>query len=295
MASDNDDLRNISDTARWVAIYRAIESARPDALFHDPFARRLAGERGERIAETMEFANRNAWSFVARTVAIDRFIEDSLARGADMVVNLAAGLDTRPYRMALPSNLPWIEVDLPDLLAYKIEVLANETPRCRLERVALDLADVAARRELFNRVSREANRVLVITEGLIVYLSEQEAVSLAEDLAGTPTFHRWTLDMVSPALMQMMQKSGALRNLEQAGAPLKFAPDEGPAFFERHGWTLVDVQSMLHTAARLKRLSFWMRLIALLPDSKGRTPRSPWGGVCLFERTGTRPGQPSKG
>jgi methyltransferase (TIGR00027 family) len=289
VASDNDDLRNISDTARWVAIYRAIESERPDALFHDPFARRLAGERGERIAETMEFANRNAWSFVARTVVFDRFIEDSLASGADMVVNLAAGLDTRPYRMALPSNLPWIEVDLPDLLAYKIAVLANETPRCRLERVALDLANVAARRELFNRLSQEASRVLVITEGLVVYLSDQEAVSLAEDLAGTPTFHRWALDLVSPALMHRMQKSSGLKNLEQAGAPLKFAPEEGPAFLERHGWTLVEVQSMLHTAARLKRLSFGMRLIALLPDSKGRTPRSPWGGVCLFERTWVRP------
>jgi len=285
VTSDNDDLRNISDTARWVAIYRAIESERPDALFRDPFARRLAGERGERIAETMGFANRNAWSFVARTVVFDRFIEESIASGADMVVNLAAGLDTRPYRMALPSNLPWIEVDLPDLLAYKIAALANETPRCRLERVALDLANVAARRDLFNRLSREASRVLVITEGLVVYLSDQEAVSLAQDLAGPPTFHRWALDMVSPALMQRMQKSDGLRNLEQAGAPLKFAPEEGPAFFERHGWTLVDAQSMLHTAARLKRLSFGMRLIALLPDPKGRTPRSPWGGVCLFERT----------
>jgi hypothetical protein len=169
VASDNDDLRNISDTARWVAIYRAIESERPDALFDDPFARRLAGERGERIAETMEFANRNAWSFVARTVVFDRFIEDSIASGADMVVNLAAGLDTRPYRMALPENLSWIEVDLPDLLAYKIAVLANEIPRCRLERVALDLANVAARRDLFNRLSQEASRVLVITEGLVVY------------------------------------------------------------------------------------------------------------------------------
>ena len=46
---------------------------------------------------------------------------------------------------------------------------------------------------------------------------------------------------------------------------------------------------MLQTAARLKRLPFAMRLIALLPDSKGRAPRSFWGGVCLFERTGVRP------
>lgn len=36
----------VSDTARWVAVYRAWESARPDALFHDPFAQRLAGDRG---------------------------------------------------------------------------------------------------------------------------------------------------------------------------------------------------------------------------------------------------------
>jgi len=55
-----------------------------------------------------------------------------------MVVNLAAGLDTRPYRMALPSGLQWIEIDLPELLAYKAETLAGETLACRLERVALD-------------------------------------------------------------------------------------------------------------------------------------------------------------
>ena len=110
-------LRNISDTANWVAIYRAIESERHDALFHDPFASRLAGERGVRIAKDAEFAEKNSWSFVARTVLFDRFISDAVAGGADMVVNLAAGLDARPYRMELPSKLQWIEVDLPDILA----------------------------------------------------------------------------------------------------------------------------------------------------------------------------------
>lgn len=38
-------IRNISDTARWAAVYRARESQRLDALFRDPFARRLAGAR----------------------------------------------------------------------------------------------------------------------------------------------------------------------------------------------------------------------------------------------------------
>src|SRR5580765_3915961 len=205
--SDERGLRNISDTARWVAIYRALESERPDALFHDPFARQLAGERGARITEGKAFANRNAWSFVTRTVLFDRFISDAVANGVDMVVNLAAGLDVRPYRMTLPSHLQWIEVDLPDLLAYKTEQLAREAPRCLLERVAVDLSDVAARRELFARLGARAKAAMVVSEGLVVYLASEEAVALAADLARTPAFNRWALDMVSPALMAMMQKS----------------------------------------------------------------------------------------
>jgi len=281
--SDERGLRNISDTALWVAMYRALESERPDALFHDAFARRLAGERGARIIEGKAFANRNAWSFVARTVLFDRFISDAVANGADMVVNLAAGLDVRPYRMTLPPQLQWIEVDRPDLLAYKTEQLARETPRCLLERVALDLSDVAARRELFERLSARSKAAMVVSEGLVVYLASEEVVALGADLARTPAFNRWALDMVSPALMAMMQKSIG-KDLREAGAPFRFAPDEGPAFFERCGWTPVDVQPLLHTAARLKRLPLWLRIVALLPDSKGREPRSPWGGVCLLEK-----------
>src|SRR5438093_1410244 len=41
-------ISSVSDTARWVAMYRAMESERPDALFHDPYARRLAGPAARR-------------------------------------------------------------------------------------------------------------------------------------------------------------------------------------------------------------------------------------------------------
>jgi len=282
--TDEGGLRNISDTAHWVAFYRALESERPDAVFHDPFAKRLAGARGARIAEGNEFANRNAWSFVARTVVIDRFITDAVAGGADVVVNLAAGLDVRPYRMTLPPHLQWIEVDLPDLVAYKTEHLAHETPRCVLERVTLDLSDVAARRDLFERLGRKGKRAMIVSEGLVTYLAPDEVISLATDLARVRTFDRWALDMVSPALMRRMQKTMG-RDLQRAGAPFKFAPNEGPAFFERAGWKPVDVRDLLRAAAALGRLSWSMRLLALLPDSKGRSPNVPWGGVCLFEKS----------
>jgi len=65
--SDAPLIRNVSDTALWVAAYRALESERPDALFHDPYARELAGERGWRILEGLPKARRTDWPMVVRT------------------------------------------------------------------------------------------------------------------------------------------------------------------------------------------------------------------------------------
>ena len=282
MNEPESSIRNISDTARWVAVYRARETERTDAVFRDQLARRLAGERGEQIAASMSFAEKNSWPFVARTWLIDQVISSQVKLGTDMVVNLAAGLDARPYRMNLPGSLRWIEVDLPEILAHKEDVLRNETPGCQLERVRLDLSDVSGRRELFSKLGRQANRALVISEGLLVYLDEKEVTSLGQDLAVAPSFQLWVIDLASPALLKMLaKKMGA--PLDQAGAPLKFAPREGPDFFARDGLKPVEIHSVMHAAAKLNRLPFFLRLIARISSPAFQAKR-PWSAVCLLER-----------
>jgi methyltransferase (TIGR00027 family) len=278
-------IRNISDTALWVAVYRAQESERTDAVFRDPYARKLAGDRGMQIAAGMPFAQRHSWSYTARTWLVDQVIEREVQQGADMVINLAAGLDSRPYRMQLSSSLRWIEIDLPDMLTYKQEVLAADRPLCILERVPLDLKDIAGRRALFQRLGDEAKRVLVVCEGLIIYFEADGAAELARDLAARSSFRSWVTDLTSPALLKMLQKTIG-GPLVDAGSPLKFAPREGPEFFAPYGWQSVETRSLLHTAAKLKRLSFGMRLLSLLPDPAGRKPDKPWGGVCVLENGG---------
>ncbi len=241
-------IRNVSDTARWVAVYRAEETERADAIFRDPFARRLAGERGEQIAKLMPLGGDNAWSIITLTYLIDEFIKAELQRGADMVINLAAGLDSQPV--------------------------------CLLERIRLDLSDLSARRELFARLGQTAKRALVITEGLMIYLTPEAAGGLAADFAAPATFRSWILDIASPGLLRMLRKRMASQLRE--AAPFKFAPQEGPAFFERYGWKPIEVQSLLKNAARLKRLSFVLRLFALLPENEKSRRDRPWSGVCLF-------------
>jgi methyltransferase (TIGR00027 family) len=275
-------IRNISDTARWAAVYRARETERPDALFRDPYARRLAGERGEQITHSMPFSDRATWAWVMRTYLYDQLITEQIQQGVDMVVNLAAGLDARPYRMSLPASLRWIEVDLPEILTYKEEILSEEKPACALERVRLDLADVEARRELFAQLGRRASRALILTEGLLIYLTAEEVGGLARDLASPPSFARWILDLASPGLLRLLQKNLGTQ-LSQAGS-FKFGPKEGPEFFVPYGWKPVEVRSPLKAAARHHRLSLWMRLLAMLPASNGAQGSRPWSGICLFAK-----------
>jgi methyltransferase (TIGR00027 family) len=275
-------LRNISDTARWVAAYRARESERPDALFKDPFARKLAGDRGEEIARSMPFAEKHAWPYVARTLNFDRIINQQLKEGADMVINLAAGLDARPYRMELPSQLQWVEVDLAPLTDYKEEILAGEQPRCRLTRVRMDLSDRSQRQQLFAELGAKATKVLVLSEGLLIYLTPENVLELGRDLAAQPSFSDWAIDLASPGLLKMLQKN--LGALEKAGSPLQFAPAEGPEYFTACGWKPVEVYSMIKTAARIKRLPLSLRFFSWLPESNGKQGGRPWSAVCRLTR-----------
>src|ERR1044071_1266015 len=102
-------IANVSDTARWVAYYRAMETDRPDAHFRDPYARRLAGPEGKAIVDKMPRGKASAWAMVTRTAVFDEIVLDVVRnQQVDTVLNIAAGLDARPWRLPLPSSLRWI-------------------------------------------------------------------------------------------------------------------------------------------------------------------------------------------
>jgi methyltransferase (TIGR00027 family) len=281
MNEQNLSVRGVSDTARWVAYFRALETRRPDALFRDPYAERLAGAHGFRIANTLPDGNKHEWAWVARTYLFDQFLSRAIHDGANLVVNLAAGLDARPYRMNLPATLQWVEVDLAEIVAYKEELLANEKPQCRLERVSLDLSDMPARRELFARLNGRATKIVVASEGLLIYFTAGEVASLAKDLAAGKHVESWIIDLVSPGQLRLMQRTTG-KQLSEVGAAFKFGPPEGANFFGPFGWVPKDVQGMLKTAAQLNRAP--AELLSLLPEPKGNPGNYPWTGVCLLRR-----------
>lgn len=278
-------IRHVSDTALWVAIYRAMESERPDAIFKDPYARRLGGERGEAIVQHMQRGARMAWPMIVRTAVMDELIEDCVRQGARTVLNLAAGLDARPYRMKLPASLRWFHVDLPDMIDYVKEHMTGETPVCALEYVAADMTDSAARRSVFTRAA-EQGPVLVVTEGLLIYLTREQVGGLAEELHDASGAQWWISDLASPMLEKFM-KRGWSRKLTEGNAPMQFFPPEGTAFFEPHGWTEGAFRSTWDESLRLKRTMkgawFW-GLIGRLQSKERREAGRRMSGIILLRR-----------
>jgi methyltransferase (TIGR00027 family) len=279
-------IEHISDTARWVAVYRAMETERPDAIFRDPFAHRLAGPEGAAIVDGLRQGKAAAWAMIVRTALIDEFIRAALAGGVDLIVNLAAGLDARPWRMELPPLLRWVDVDLPGILDYKLDVLADETPHCAYEAIRADLTGDARRREVLAEATADSEHALVVTEGLLIYLTREQVSAIASDLHAIPAIRSWVIDLASPRMIQWIQRSWS-QHASDGAAPFQFAPEEGTDFFEPLGWREAAFRSMFEESFRLDRtmrMAWLIKLISRFQSRARREETSRMSGVVLLER-----------
>lgn len=285
MATGN-PIRDVSDTALWVAIYRAMESERPDAIFHDPYARRLGGERGQAIVDAMPQGASMSWPMVVRTAVMDEIVLRCVQQGITTVLNLAAGLDARPYRLHLPPALRWLHVDLPAMVDYFRSHMAAEVPRCQLEFIAADLREADARRDVFTRASGQGP-VLVITEGLLVYLEPNDVAEMARDLHDTAKARWWLSDLASPMLLKLLEKKWSPK-LREGNAPFRFGPADGTGFFAPYGWREVEFRSSWDESLRLKRTMphvwLWNLLRRLQPRGRQEEMRR-MSGIMLLEST----------
>jgi methyltransferase (TIGR00027 family) len=283
----NAPIRNISDTALWVAMYRAFESERPDALFCDPYARRLAGERGEAIVSTLPRGRALAWPMIVRTAVMDEIIMRCVGEGARTVLNLAAGLDARAFRLALPPSLRWFDVDLPDMIEYRRDRLADAKPICVHEHLAADLYEAGEITRIFARVAKGDGPALAITEGLLIYLTDQQVSALAAQLHENAELRWWLIDLASPQLLRRMSKSWQ-PHLAAGNSPMQFAPAAGPAFFAPLGWQEAEFRSVWEESLRLGRsvplARLWNWLVRLRPKQARESVRR-MSSISLLRRT----------
>jgi methyltransferase (TIGR00027 family) len=276
-------IEHVSDTALWVAAVRAEETARPDAIFHDHLAAKLAGDRGREILASLPHTAPMSFALAIRTVGIDRLIHETLPLGVDTVINLAAGMDARPYRLPLPQDLRWIEIDYPHVLDYKEAELANEKPNCQLERIGADLAEDDKRRKLFADLGARTKNALIISEGFIAYLKNEQAEAISKDLFAVPTFRYWIMDYSQGKRARHRRARSVAKHLQNA--PWQFTIDNPIEWFGGHGWKVHQQLYILDEAARVGRafpsMFPWNVLIPLFPKTLKTSANKTYGYVTF--------------
>ncbi len=248
----------VAGTARWTAAERARESARPDRLFDDPLAELLAGEAGRAAAERM----RGDGTFDNPTVAIrTRFFDDvlsdalSLRRAVSQAVLVAAGMDTRAYRLELPHELAWYELDRPELLAAKDRELtaARAAPRCDRRPVGADLADDWT--WALTAAGFDPTRPAVwLVEGLIAYLDPAAVYQLFDEITAlsAPGSELLT-DPIGRSFLASSWMRPWLEQLDALDIPWRFGTDQPEdELFVPRGWE-AEVSPFSEVGTRLGR------------------------------------------
>ena len=288
MTTADEPISHVSDTAFLVAQYRAAESARPDALFRDPFAEKLSGPKGRAIGAAMN-REMTAWSIAVRTVLIDKLIQEAIASGTDTILSLGSGLDARPYRLDLPKDLLWIEADYPDVIAYKEGVLSSDVPRCRLESVSVDLSDDKERRAFLSTLTKRTRNLLVLTEGVIPYLKNDQVATLADDLRqlADSTQVSWIVEYL-PKRVYLHRSERSRKQMKNA--PFRFRPDDWFAFFAQHGWRQKTIRYLGIEGIKLGRRAplpwntrMLMRIVRLFRRKKNRGQLERLLGYAVLE------------
>ncbi|WP_406208252.1 SAM-dependent methyltransferase [Kitasatospora sp. NBC_01560] len=234
----------VSYTAQWMAAARSQESEREDALFVDPLARDLAAPRGFELIE--RYAGGGLLPFISiRTKYLDDAIRDVLAEsGIQQVVLIAAGMDTRAYRLDWPEGTEVYEVDHALLIAEKrrrLDALGAE-PRTDRREVSADLTQdwlPALEAAGFDR----ERPTLWVAEALTFFLTEEQAAALLRLLgsASAPGSHL-AFDILGRALLRSPFSKPFLDTLAADGTPWIFGTDEPEEFLTANGWRTTDLR-----------------------------------------------------
>jgi len=265
------EIAHVSDTALMVAACRALEFDAPDGFVRDPFAARLAGERGMAILRALPQPEMMRFGIGVRSRFMDELVLETLAsEKIATVLSLGCGLDTRPWRLDVPAELRWIEVDFADMLDYKNAQMSAETPRCRREFISADANDAAQRRNIYAAVGPAP--ALMITEGFLMYLPAATVEALAAEAAHASGIAHWMSDIMTTAFMKAINidTPQSVRNMQ---APDSLNGDQILETVRRHGWQTAARRSYITDMAFARERA--QRMMGDRPKPDGPPPVTP--------------------
>lgn len=245
---EQQDFAAIGHTAHWTAAVRAYESARADRLFHDPLATQLAGTEGEVWWQGLSTQQREGAAMFQpiRT----RFFDDLLQRATSQdrirqVILLAAGLDTRAFRLVWPAGTRLFELDQPTVVAYKARRLDEAGVRATCERVpvGVDLLAPSWPGELIAAGFASHERAVWLLEGFLFYLEEAEGMHVLDQVSALAAPGSVLgLDVQNQAMLSAKWRQASQEAMRRVGVVQRSAMDEPETVLDQRGWQVNVVQ-----------------------------------------------------
>jgi methyltransferase (TIGR00027 family) len=237
MAGEPGAGEQVGATARWTAAVRAQESERTDALFVDPWAAALAGSAG--MAWLAERPPGSGLPMVLRT----RYFDDFLLRVTGelvirQVVLVAAGLDTRAFRLSWPGPTHIFELDRAAVLRYKAQILdrAGARPTCERTTLAADLTAPWAA-QLASAGFDAGQAAVWLLEGFLFYLPTTQIIQILDELTTLAAPGSWLgFDIVNHAVLTSPWTRAWVEMQAQAGAPWLGTLEDPVAMLAARGW-----------------------------------------------------------
>lgn len=233
-------------TSRWVAAVRERESQRPDRLFDDPWAGVLAGADGRALMHWMEAqipqpVPGDSPVLTERTRYFDDWMRVAAASGVRQFVILAAGMDTRAYRLDWPAGTRVYELDQPEVLDCKAELLRQAGAQPRAERQALAVDLRAGFADALRGAGYQPEQPSAwLIEGLLIYLPDAASVQalLAQVATLSAAGSHLALDIAGSGLAGLAALQSIQDRLRAGGAEWRFGCDDPDALLAQAGYTV---------------------------------------------------------
>lgn len=273
MSSQQSHKDPLISTACWIAAVRARESERADSLFNDPWAGRLAGEEGRAWRQrTTEGKDENEVGLAIRTRFFDDFLLDVIReQTVRQIVIVAAGMDTRAFRLNWPPQTHVFELDLPQLFVRKEPLLSNTraVPTCQRHVVPVDLSDISWVKAVQQAGFDSGQRVVWLLEGLLFYLPASVVTTLFEQMTTLSVPGSWLgCELKNTEMLTSPQTHSWIELLAKEGVSWISSIDEPEAFLAEYGWRATVVEPG-EDGAHFGRWPF-----PLIPRSVSGVPRT---------------------
>lgn len=229
----------VMETSFITAVIRAAENDRPDRYLRDPHAALLSTARSRHMAREALAAGGTIGSVIVRGRFGDLALEQAVADGITQVVCLAAGSDTRAWRLGLPSGTRYFEIDLPGQLEAKEHLLAPVEDRLTCHRAALseDLRGASWPQRLKDAGHTSERPTVWIVEGLMPYLGAEDFTRILTrvgKLSGRGSV--LLVDAPHPAYADDPANERFLAFMESRGSAFRPGPADFAGLLGRHGW-----------------------------------------------------------